>query len=143
VSFAIQLALDLRLREMTDRALMGDRTRGELVVSHKGYLLNDPKDVLRLASRRPTFQISPHMTQRQYDATVTTLLVVLMSSERQAGQAVGGAVMDVLTSLRAVLCISRIYVPLAGFGTEPSFAGPVAFKSTPVLRRAAWTCLLA
>lgn len=43
VSFAVQLALDLRLWKMTHRALMESRTRGKLVVRHSGYLLTDPK----------------------------------------------------------------------------------------------------
>jgi hypothetical protein len=110
VAFAIQNALDLRLGKMTDRALVGDGPRGWLVVSHDGYLLNDRNDVLRLASRRPTFQISPHVKQRQYDATVTDLLVVLMSLERQAGQAVGAAT-DPSGLLPPVLSVSRIPLP--------------------------------
>ena len=44
----------------------------------------------RFRSCRATFQTSPQRTQRQYEASVTVLLVVMMSLERHSGQLVGG-----------------------------------------------------
>jgi hypothetical protein len=43
----------------------------------------------RFRSWRATFHTSPHRTQRQYDESVTVLLVVTISLERHSGQFVG------------------------------------------------------
>jgi hypothetical protein len=40
---------------------------------------------------RSTFHTSPQAQQRQYESTFATLLVVVMSCDRQAGQRVGAA----------------------------------------------------
>jgi hypothetical protein len=44
-----------------------------------------------LASRRATFQTSPHETHRQYASVVAALLVVMISDERHEGHVVGAA----------------------------------------------------
>ena len=44
----------------------------------------------RLAPSRFSFQTSPHLRQRQYDAAVTVLLVVVSSVDRHAGHTLGG-----------------------------------------------------
>jgi hypothetical protein len=74
--------------------------------------------------RRMAFHTSPHVTHRQYDSAVTTLLVVFMSTERQAGHADGGG-MRSLGSLPADLCISRITDLLIRNGNPDTWA--VAF----------------
>ena len=116
-SVAVQLALNLRLRKLTDRAPMDNLLRGTLLISHVDYLLNRLKDELGLASRRPTFQISPHVTQRQYDSSLTDLLAVLISTERQVGH-LAGAATGVLTSLGPVFNMSRTrFLPHSPHGT--------------------------
>jgi hypothetical protein len=47
-----------------------------------------------LASRRATFQTSPHATHRQYASVVAALLVVVMSDDRHEGHAVGAAIVS-------------------------------------------------
>jgi hypothetical protein len=44
-----------------------------------------------LASRRATFQTSPHVTHRQYASGVAALLVVVISDDRHEGHVVGAA----------------------------------------------------
>jgi hypothetical protein len=91
VLFASQLALDLGLGKVADRAVVHGGTRREFVVGHGRQLLNEPNLLYRLASRRATFQTSPHVTHRQYAFSVTALLVVVISDDRHEGHVVGAA----------------------------------------------------
>jgi hypothetical protein len=89
--FAAQLALNLRLRGVAYRAYVRHTTRMArgLVIAHGRQLLDEPKVEYRFSLRRPTFHTSPHVRHRQYVSVVTTVLVVVRSDERQAGQADG------------------------------------------------------
>ena len=102
VRFPVQLALDSRLRGMTDRTNVQHNgvSRG-LGSAHRCRLLNESKAVYRFVSRRLTFHTSPHLVHRQYVDAVTTLLVVVSSVDRQAGHA-DGVVTGSSASLRFV-----------------------------------------